>query len=53
MPFLLPNQQPQSTEGRISVDTGVNVNPELVEKVCYFGDMLSVDILDGEADRDN
>jgi len=46
MPFLPPNQQCQSTEG-ISVDIGVSVNLELVDKFCYIGDMLSVD---GDAD---
>jgi len=29
--------------GRTSVDIGVNANLELVDKVCYLGDMLSVD----------
>ena len=27
---------------RTSVDNGVNVNLELVDKFCYLGDMLSV-----------
>ena len=53
MPFLLPNQQHQSTEGistvtgPTSVDIAVNANQELVDKFCYLGDMLSVD---GDAD---
>jgi len=29
--------------GCTSVDIGVNANLELVDKVCYSGDMLSVD----------
>jgi len=29
--------------GCTSVDIGVNANLELVDKFCYFGDMLSVD----------
>jgi len=33
--------------GRSSVDIGVNINPELVDRFCYLGDMLSVD---GDAD---
>jgi len=32
---------------RTSVDIGSDVNLELVDKFCYFGDMLSVD---GDAD---
>ena len=35
--------------GRTSVDFGVNVNLELVDKFCYSGDMLSVD---GDTDAD-
>ena len=33
--------------GRTSADIGVSANLELVDKFCYFGDMLSVD---GDAD---
>jgi len=52
MPFLPPNHQSQSTEGKIStghtsVDIGASANLELVEKFCYLGDILSVD---GDAD---
>jgi len=32
-----------------SVDIGVSANLELVDKLCYFGDMMSVD---GDADAD-
>jgi len=28
---------------RTSVDIGVNANLQLVDKFCYFGDMLNVD----------
>ena len=38
---------PATDTGRPSVDIGVNANLELVDKFCYFGDMLS---LDGYAD---
>jgi len=36
-----------TSTGRTSVDIGVNANPELVDKFCYLGDMLSID---GNAD---
>ena len=35
--------------GHISVDIGVSANLELVDKFCYFGDMLSVDVEDADA----
>jgi len=38
---------PVTGTGRTNVDSGVNVNLELVDKFCYLGDMLSVD---GDAD---
>ena len=38
---------PVTSTGRTSVDIGVSANLELVDKVCYLGDMLSVD---GDAD---
>ena len=38
---------PVTGTGCTSVDIGVNVNLELVDKFCYLGDMLSVD---GDAD---
>jgi len=38
---------PVTGTGRTSVDIGVNANLALVDKVCYLGDMLSVD---GDAD---
>jgi len=38
---------PVTSTGRPSVDVGVNANLALVDKFCYFGDMLSVD---GDAD---
>jgi len=38
---------PVTGTGRTSVDIVVNANLELVDKFCYFGDMLSVD---GDAD---
>ena len=34
---------PIISKGHTSVDIGVNVNRELVDKFCYIGDMLSVD----------
>jgi len=33
--------------GHTSLDIGARANPELVDKFCYVGDMLSVD---GDAD---
>jgi len=38
---------PVTGTGRTSVDIGVNANLELVDKVCYLGDTMSVD---GDAD---
>ena len=38
---------PVTGTGRTSLDIGVNPNLELVDKICYLGDMLSED---GEAD---
>jgi len=38
---------PVTGTGRTTVHTCVNANLELVDKVCYLGDMLSVD---GDAD---
>jgi len=38
---------PVTSTGHTSVDIGVSRNLELVDKFCYFGDMLSVD---GDAD---
>jgi len=38
---------PVTGTGQTSVDIGVNANLELVDKFCYFADMLSVD---GDAD---
>ena len=38
---------PVTGTGHTNVDSGVNVNLELVDKFCYLGDMLSVD---GDAD---
>jgi len=38
---------PVTNTGRTSVDIGVSANMELVDKFCYFSDMLSVD---GDAD---
>jgi len=38
---------PVTSTGCISVDIGVNANRELVDKLCYLGDMLNVD---GDAD---
>ena len=35
---------PETGTGRTSVDIGVNTNLELVDKFCYLGDMLSVDV---------
>jgi len=35
-----------------SVDIGVNANLELVDKLCYLGDMLSVDV-DADAAVEN
>jgi len=34
---------PETGTGCTSVDIGVNANLELVDKLCYLGDMLSVD----------
>jgi len=34
---------PVTGTGRTSVDIGVNANLELVDKICYLADMLSVD----------
>jgi len=34
--------------GHTIVDIGVNANVELVDKVCYLGDML---VVDGDADE--
>ena len=36
-------ETPETGTGRTSVDIGVNANLELVDKLCYLGDMLSVD----------
>jgi len=38
---------PVTGAGRTSVDTGFSAKLELVDKICYLGDMLSVD---GDAD---
>jgi len=38
---------PVTGTGCTSVDIGVNVNLELVDKFCYLGNMFSVD---GDAD---
>jgi len=38
---------PVTGTGCTSVDIGVSANPELVDKCCYLGDMLSVE---GDAD---
>jgi len=38
---------PVISTGCTSVDISVNANLELVDKFCYFGDMLSID---GDAD---
>jgi len=38
---------PVTSAGRTSVDIGTSANLELVDKFCYFGDMLSVE---GDAD---
>ena len=38
---------PVTCTGCTSVDIGVSANLELLDKVCYLGDMLSVD---GDAD---
>jgi len=38
---------PVTSAGRTSVDTGFSAKLELVDKICYVGDMLSVD---GDAD---
>jgi len=38
---------PLTGTGCTSVDTGENANLELVDKLCYLGEMLSVD---GDAD---
>jgi len=34
---------PVTSAGSVSLDIGVNANVELVDKFCYFGEMLSVD----------
>jgi len=34
---------PVTGRGCTSVDIGANANLELVDKLCYLGDMLSVD----------
>jgi len=34
---------PVSSAGCTSVDIGASANPELVDKFCYLGEMLSVD----------
>ena len=39
-----------TSTGCTSVDTGDNANLELVDKFCYLGDMMSVDVLDGDTD---
>ena len=38
---------PVTSVGRTSVDIGASAKLQLVDKFCYFGDMLSVD---GDAD---
>jgi len=38
---------PVASAGRTSVDIGFSAKLELVDKICYLGDMLSVD---GDAD---
>jgi len=38
---------PVTSSGRSSVDIGASAKLELVDKICYLGDMLSVD---GDAD---
>ena len=38
---------PVTSAGRTSVDIGARAKLELVDKLCYLGDMLSVD---GDAD---
>ena len=38
---------PVISTGHRSVDIGASANPEVVDKFCYLGDMLSVD---GDAD---
>ena len=40
---------PVISTGHTSVDIGASANPEVVDKFCYLGDMLSVD---GDADAD-
>ena len=35
---------PANGTGQASADIGVNANLELMDKFCYFGDMLSVDV---------
>ena len=42
-----PGVNPVTGTGRTSVDIGVGENLELVDKLCYLGDMLSVE---GDAD---
>jgi len=34
---------PVTRTGHTSVDIGVSANPELVDKLCYLGDVLNVD----------
>jgi len=34
---------PVTSTGCTSVDTGASANPELVDKFCHLGDMLTVD----------
>ena len=43
---------PVSSTGCTNVDIGVNANVELVDKLCYLGDMLSVDGDAGAAVKD-
>jgi len=38
---------PVTSAGRTSVDIGTSAKLELVDKICYLGDMMSVD---GDAD---
>jgi len=43
---------PVTGTGCTSVDNGVNANLDLVDKFCYFDDMLSVDV-DADAAVEN
>jgi len=43
---------PVTGTGRMSVDIGVNANLELVDKFCYLGDMLSVELWRPEFELD-